>query len=369
MRSVGTRDLRLATRTAIAAVIGAAGVFGAGVSPSAAQEDPAPIACGGKYRVVAGDTLSLIAQRAYGAGAGFESLFRANSRTIGNDPSRLQIDMVLDVPCIGDGAAGAQRAATPSAPSPARSGALRIVTADNWRPYTDETDANGGMVPDILGAALSNVAEEGDYRIDFVNDWGAHLDPLITDGMFDVSVPWVRPDCEAGSYPDEEVRFRCERLAWSDPLFEIESAVYVKSGADGGAAEDTSITGKTICLPADHAINGLVRLGFAPPIITIVREDSAEDCIEAVAEGEAFGTLLTTSVAEDAIQETEMSGEIYQVPALSIVDTIHAVTSVDNPRKDETIALMNAGLAAVRENGQWFEIVQRHLIKHKAKTR
>ncbi|MEM8754596.1 MAG: transporter substrate-binding domain-containing protein [Pseudomonadota bacterium] len=358
---------------AAAFVFAAGAAIGAG-GPVAAQEGP--IACGGKYRVVAGDTLSLIAQRAYGPTASFEDLYRVNSRTIGGDPSRLQIDMVLDVPCRdGSGEVAAAAPATPVAvptAAPARAseiGALRIVTADNWRPYTDETDPNGGMVPDIVGAALSNVAAESDYRIDFVNDWGAHLDPLIVDGMFDVSVPWVKPDCDAGAYPDDEVAFRCERLAWSDPLFEIVSAVYVKRAAEGGAADDTSINGKTICLPADHAINGLVRLGFAPPIIEIVREDSPEDCIEAVATGEAFGTLLTTSVAEDAMQETGLADQIYEVPSLSIVDTIHAVTAINNPRREETLALLNAGIAAVRENGQWFEIVQRHLIKHKAKTR
>lgn len=348
---------------------------------AAAQE----IACGEDYHVAEGDTLSRIAVRAYGAATRFEDLFRINADTIGDDPSRLRIGMVLDIPC---GPTPAPSAATPAAtptqealaPIPAavpttpaapkrRGGMLRIVTADNWRPYTDETDPDGGMVPDIMKTALSQVAEDDEYQIDFVNDWGAHLDPLIVDGMFDVSFPWVKPDCTGAQDADAEVRFRCERLAWSDPIFEIVSAVYVKGAPGGGAPTETEITGETICLPADHAINGLVRLGFAPPVIDLVRADSPEDCIEAVAEGDAFGTLLTTSVAEDAIQETGYTGAIYEVPDLNIVDTIHAVTSSTHPEREETLALLNAGIAAVRENGQWFEIVQRHLIKHKAKTR
>ena len=35
-----------------------------------------------------------------------------------------------------------------------------------------------------------------DYKIDFINDWGAHLRPLISDHAYDFSLVWFRPNCD-----------------------------------------------------------------------------------------------------------------------------------------------------------------------------
>jgi len=57
------------------------------LAPSASAQ---AIACGGSYTVKAGDTLSLIAQRAYNDASAFQVLFSANSTIIGPNPSLIK---------------------------------------------------------------------------------------------------------------------------------------------------------------------------------------------------------------------------------------------------------------------------------------
>ena len=47
--------------------------------------------------------------------------------------------------------------------------------------------------------------------------------------------------------------------------------------------------------------------------------------------------------------------------------TLHAVTSKNNPNGLAYLAVLNDGLSQLKESGEWFSIVRRHLAEHKAK--
>ena len=79
-------------------VIGMAttGVMGLDAAPAEAQS----IQCGATYTVVRGDTLSLIAQRAYGDTGRYLDIYRANSGVIGRNPGLIEVGAVFDIPCL-----------------------------------------------------------------------------------------------------------------------------------------------------------------------------------------------------------------------------------------------------------------------------
>ncbi len=54
----------------------------------------------GEYTVVSGDSLSAIAVKFYGAGAGgnWKSIYEANKETIGDDPNLIRPGQVLKIP-------------------------------------------------------------------------------------------------------------------------------------------------------------------------------------------------------------------------------------------------------------------------------
>jgi hypothetical protein len=58
------------------------------------------LSCGGPYVIVRGDTLSRVAQRAYGDPMLYTLLVDANRDAFGGDPDRLNVGMSITVPCV-----------------------------------------------------------------------------------------------------------------------------------------------------------------------------------------------------------------------------------------------------------------------------
>ncbi len=50
------------------------------------------------YTVQAGDTMSAIAEKFYGKGADYQGIYEANKVTIGSDPDKIKVGMVLKIP-------------------------------------------------------------------------------------------------------------------------------------------------------------------------------------------------------------------------------------------------------------------------------
>lgn len=70
-------------------------LLGSAAGPLRAQDLP----CGSPHVVVAGDTLSGLARRAYGDADRYPLILDANREALGGDPENLSIGLALDIPC------------------------------------------------------------------------------------------------------------------------------------------------------------------------------------------------------------------------------------------------------------------------------
>lgn len=75
--------------------------------------------CPTRHVIVQGDTLSLLARRFYGDPRAFRLIYDANRATIGDNPSLVEIGMVLTIPCPPGTAAAAAPEPTPVPEAPA----------------------------------------------------------------------------------------------------------------------------------------------------------------------------------------------------------------------------------------------------------
>ena len=81
----------------------AAAVVASGLAaPAGAQvlRGDGSIACGGSYAIAPGDTLSRVAQRAYGDPMLWDLLVEANRDVLGGDPEQLAVGMSIAIPCV-----------------------------------------------------------------------------------------------------------------------------------------------------------------------------------------------------------------------------------------------------------------------------
>lgn len=379
--------------TALASAFCVAGVasFG-GVTSASAQA----LACGQSYTVKAGDTLQRLTNRAYGPGKSYDLMYRPNAAVIGSNPSAIEIGMVLQIPCR-DGAtptasaasASSTVAARPRSTAPAAApaaaaaipaslnangvgGALsskvRVLTGSDWAPFQNQDQEQGGMITEIMATALEGELGNEGYKIDFINDYSAHLGTLIADLAYDVSFAWFRPNCDVIDKLGDDSQFRCRSLDWSDPVFEQIIGYYVRADDPNKPQTHSDLFGRTVCRPKGYATFMMEEVDLVEPRIALVRPTATEQCFEMLLNGEADAVVLASTVADDAISRIGAASLVAEVPELATIATMHAVTSINNPRKDAQLEVINRGLRGLRENGKWFEIVQRHLIAHARNT-
>ena len=165
------------TRKSLFAVFGAAAIASgaAFVPPHNAQAQS--IACGDSYTVKTGDTLSVIARRAYGSVGDYTTIFNANRAKIGPNPSLIEIGATLQIPCL-DGASSKPSTAdaskireekTAKALPPPEDRTIRILTGTDWAPYLDEDHKQGGMLLEVVNVAMKRAKGKPKYKIDFIN--------------------------------------------------------------------------------------------------------------------------------------------------------------------------------------------------------
>jgi hypothetical protein len=176
------------------------------VSGAAAQS----VTCDQAYRVVRGDTLGAISERAYGAGS-LAAFFQANKSVIGEDPNQIDVGMTLAVPySIGAAPLVTARAVaqSPEASAPAAQAdfsAAPLGTTDTPRDAIAAPEGaevvlifNKASVPNfiinvgIIDPYLAAISEATQGRVRFVDpplinlDTRAQLD-IVTSGQVDAA--------------------------------------------------------------------------------------------------------------------------------------------------------------------------------------
>lgn len=333
---------------------------GSAVSLFATTASAQEISCNTEYTVKAGDFLSGIAQRAYGNLNNFSIIYDANREVIGPNPGIIRIGQQLFVPCLGGGGTGGAVAVSSTASNANDTAPIRVLTASGWRPFLDEGNPQGGLLTEIIELALVNADDGADYEIDFINDFGAHLDPLLTKQFYDVSIGQIQPACENAAELGTESEFLCSNFEFSDPMYE-EIFGYYSTASDPEYTDHQELLGKTICRATDYTLVPLEAVDLAEPAIEIVRAPDAASCIDFVLAGDADVALVAIEVADARINQLDAENEVQLHDDLSYIDFFHATVAKDNARSEEILAVLNSGLRNIKASGLWFQTVRRHM--------
>ena len=185
--------------------IAAAAIAAAGFATQASAQ-----ACGGIYTVKPGDSLSQIADAQYKDAKRWGAIYNSNVSVIGSSPNNIRVGDKYSLPCINGlptGLTKVENVELTSAPvevAPERairtSGPLagvNLLTAGDYAPFTDENLPNGGLITEIVQEAMGAVQPKDNFKIHFVNDWAAHLDPLLSNAM-----PATAANCSAAFIPE-----------------------------------------------------------------------------------------------------------------------------------------------------------------------
>lgn len=330
--------------------------------PAAAQE-----ACT-TYTVREGDTLGAISNTAYGT-YDYQQIFNANRDVIAASPNLLAPGTQLILPCF-DGRLRPDQELNSITERETREfeenrvvtneyrPPIRLVAGDGWFPFTDTRLSGGGVLTRLGLVAFTRGGNDRETRLDWVDDWGSHLDVLLPTHAFDLSIGWDGIDCSKMDMLSPDMVRRCTEVELSDPVYEVVYGLYsVADNPFGEVRAFADLAGARLCRPDGWATADLEVEGLTPPAVTYVQPLDADGCVEALLKGEADVMSIEIESAVDSIERADATETIVQNPYLIKIASLHFATHVTNERGKEYLGMLNAGLAEMRETGEWYDIV------------
>ena len=369
------------------------------------------------YVVVAGDNLRFLAREAYGDADMYRVIYDANVNAIGAKADLIEVGVELVIPC--DPRTEAVAAATPpvaqesaaidpatqtvepvavepvpvdpepdlpvantetaetvvaaaAEPAPEAPAAAsapqafpyRLVTGNGYAPFAEEMLPGGGMFTQLVEMAVFRADPAIPYNLTFINDWQAHIDALLPSGAYDLSFPWVRPDCEAPETLSAGDLARCESFEFSAPFYEIVDGFFMPANSDLASATNyTAFEGKRICRPEGYTTGVLDAAGLTAEKIDLSRPIEVKDCFEALASGNVDLVSIDAEVGDSAIAELGMTGDFVQNPHLMTLDSLHVIAHKSNPRAVAMVRMLDQGIVEMYESGEWYDIVSSALSR------
>lgn len=346
---------------------GAAILFASALAPnSAAAQDQG--FCGRTYTISSGDTLSRLANQAFGSTRAFMRFYddSRNASSLGTNPNRISVGASLYLPpCPGEDVS-----LTPAVDSSDKqaqdpfAGTIDVVTGTDFAPFTGEDMEFGGMLTAVVQEAFGTSNSERSAEIVFINDWGSHLETLLPDQKYDFAFPWYRPDCSDPGALSEAMRPRCD-LVWSDPLFSVIIGFYALSTATNIPQNFSDMQEKRLCRPAGYFTFDLEENGLVPgETITLMQPSGVADCFEMLEEGAVDFVTINRFTAEKAIASGGLDGLVVPIDTIVTSQDLHLVGHKTNPSAVRLTELFNDGLSSLEQSGRLSSITRYFMVQH-----
>ena len=337
--------------------------------------------CGTDYTLKQGDTLADIARAVYGDVSQWSIIYYANQDRLGDNVTLLVPGLAIKIPCIGPKQA---KPATPAAiePAPALgSGSdagpfqlsqmlrrIEFLTADGYAPFTGRNLPEGGLLIDLLQSSMNLIKDQAkgsfDFQISWVNDWAAHLNPLLITRALDAGIPWTKPDCSNQAVLDRASRYRCQKFFFSDPFYESVIVFFVRNDSAFTFEKDQQIVGRTICVTKGWSTDDLDKGGrnwVKNGTITLMQPQTIEECFRLLDAGTVDGVAVAELTGQAVAAAMGMSERVHAASRPLNIETMHVIIAKTHPHARTVLYYVNSSLAKLKETGAYDAIVSKHL--------
>ncbi len=348
-----------------------AGLFGALSAPAMAQT------CGEDYTMQDGDSLAKIASKVYGKSSQWTLIFYANQDRFGSGESLLAPGLVIRIPCVGAAAAkvpesdpiASQTASPPATPALSTEiKRIQFLTATDFSPFTDSSLPNGGMLTDVINTAMGQFKKDNnagfDYSISWVNDWAAHLNPLLSTRAFDMGFPWYKPNCAAFDELDTNAKFRCQKFFFSKPVFEEQVLIFVRQDSPIKFENDSEMVGKKLCRPSGYWTFDLDDQGrnwIKDKKVVLLSPPTVEECMRLLADGSVDAVPINELTGRSAMIRLDLGSKLRVIEKPLSILTLHVIVAKTHPNARTLIYYVNTALDRLRSSGTYDAIVEKHL--------
>jgi polar amino acid transport system substrate-binding protein len=339
--------------------------------------------CGTNYVLKQGDTLADIARAVYGRSSQWSIIYYANQDRLGDNTTLLVPGLSLKIPCLGAENKPVAPAALSPAPVPAPSAPAQrapsfqlstmlkridFLTAEGYAPFTGRGLPEGGLLIDLLQSSMNLIKGEAkgsfDFRVSWVNDWAAHLNPLLITRALDAGVPWSKPDCGNKDGLDRAAEYICQKFFFSDPFYESVTVLFMRNDAVFNFEKDEEIAGKTLCRARGASTYDLDRAGrnwLKDGKITLMQPQMAEDCFRLLEKGTVDAVVISELTGQAVVAAMGITDQVQAASQPLNIETMHVIVAKTHPHARTVLYYVNSSLGRLRETGAYDAITVKHL--------
>ena len=227
-------------------------------------------------------------------------------------------------------------------------GDLRLVTGDGYAPFTGRSLAGGGMLSEVVQAALARAGLTASLSW---QPWKRGY--LMTmRGEYDATFPYIRAEQRERDF------------LYSAPLYVSEQHLFSRASHPIELDDLARRGGYRLCLPlgwqAPDAVQTLIENGVlvrhSPP--------GLQECAQLLLLGRDDLFLADLRLGLRAIQATEMPSTLFHVSDLVAGrQTLHLIVPRSRSGAERLIERFDSGLAALQASGDYQRLLSQHDIQ------
>tara|TARA_R110000868_G_scaffold101207_1_gene278656 strand:+ start:2574 stop:3344 length:771 start_codon:yes stop_codon:yes gene_type:complete len=223
---------------------------------------------------------------------------------------------------------------------------LRLVTGDNYAPFTGKALPAGGMLTQVVHAALAQ--SNTDSTLEW-EPWNrGYLKTLR--GEYDATFPYVLTPLREQAY------------FYSAPLLMVEQHIYSRAVDPIDTVDPELLRGRTVCVPLGWQppaqIQGLLEQG----ILSRHSPIGIKECARLVLIGRDDFFVADRRLGDTALQLIDASdGQLRRSTAMISASSLHLIVPNSHPRGSVIIAEFNAGLDRLKVSGAYQQVIEGYI--------
>lgn len=223
---------------------------------------------------------------------------------------------------------------------------LRLVTGDGYAPFTSKALPGGGLLTQVVQAALSQsrVSNELDWQ-----PWnrGLHMTLLA---QYDATFPYMRSQDMEQDY------------LFSGPLLVVRQHLFSRAGEVYEVDDLPALAGKRLCYPLGWqlptAIQGMVEQG----LLTRHAPQGMIECARLLLLQRDDFFIANGPIGKAALEATgEPSSHFRRSQSAFPERSLHLIVSRRHPRAEQLLLTFNQGLAQLQAGNQYRLILDGYL--------
>lgn len=231
----------------------------------------------------------------------------------------------------------------------AQAGPVRLVTGDDYAPFTGRELPGGGLMTQVVQAALAESAME--TTLDWLPWNRGYLETQR--GGYDAAFPYT-----TGSQREAE-------FLYSAPLFGAEQHVFSRAGDAIELADLPRQQGRRLCYPLGWQPPEMIRQLLEQEVMSRHSPQGLNECARLLLLERDDLFIADIRLGESALRSTGAPlRAFHRSESILGHSTLHLIVPRSHPRAAELIERFNRGLAALKESGEYQRLIDAYLETH-----